>query len=245
MERPHGMSSQWTQHLGLCSFLASACDFSHQLGLSSCQQIFLRWLPSCLRCPLPCCQGDLFVLFVTFLGPRATLGMAACRASVSSLQVERPMPSVSFQIPLGPQAQSGCLLLSLVLSKWMVLRNIIFPAVSVNKDVTVISDDGPPMWAGESWGNTEGKECLPSSSHQTAATPSGEPQGSSGCEKHRILAPDSWDAYQRNNFSELRLLHLPIYRKALNSFTWDVWFSLISNNLSMFRLPVLCCKTSI
>ena len=50
------------------------------------------------------------------------------------------MPSVSFQIPPGPQAQSGCLLLSLVLSKWMVLRNIIFPAISVNKDVTVISE---------------------------------------------------------------------------------------------------------
>ena len=27
---------------------------------------------------------------------------------------------------------------------------------------------------------------LPSSSHQTAATPYGEPQGSSGCEKHRM-----------------------------------------------------------
>ena len=125
------------------------------------------------------------------------------------------------------------------------MRNGIFPAISVNKDVTVISNYRPPMWAGESWGNTEGKEYLPSSSHQTAATPFGEPHGSSGCEKHRILAPDSWDAYQRNNFSEPRLLHLPIYRKALNSFTWDVWFSLISNNLLMFRLPVLCCKTSV
>ena len=30
-------------------------------------------------------------------------------------------------------------------------------------------------------------------------------QGSSGCVKHRILAPDSWDAYKRNGFSEPRL----------------------------------------
>ena len=38
-------------------------------------------------------------------------------------------------------------------------------------------------------GTQEGKEYLSSSSHQTAATPYGEPQETSGCEKHRILAP--------------------------------------------------------
>ena len=42
-----------------------------------------------------------------------------------------------------------------------------------------------------------------------------------GCEKHMILAPDSWDAYKRHDFSEPRLLHLPIL---------------------MFRLPAFCCK---
>ena len=29
--------------------------------------------------------------------------------------------------------------------------------------------------------------------------------------KHKVLAPDSWGAYQRNDFTEPRLLHLPIY----------------------------------
>ena len=53
--------------------------------------------------------------------------------------------------------------------------------------------------------------------------------------KHRILAPDGWAA---------RLLHLPICRKLLNSLTWDIWFSLIINNLLMFRLPGLCWKSS-
>ena len=38
-------------------------------------------------------------------------------------------------------------------------------------------------------GTWEGEEYLPSSSHQTAATPYGEPQGTSGCEN--TLAPDS------------------------------------------------------
>ena len=63
--------------------------------------------------------------------------------------------------------------------------------------------------------------------------------------KNRILAQDSWDAHERNGFSEPRLLYLPIYRKALYFLTWDIWFSLINNNLLMSRLPALCCKTSI
>ena len=54
--------------------------------------------------------------------------------------------------------------------------------------------------------------------------------------KHRKLAPDSWGEDQRNDFSEPRLLHLPIHRKALNSLTWDNWFSFINSNL-LFRIP--------
>ena len=50
-------------------------------------------------------------------------------------------------------------------------------------------------------------------------------------ETQRILAPDSWDAYERNDFSESGLLHFPIHRKALHSLTWDIWFPLTNNNL--------------
>ena len=63
--------------------------------------------------------------------------------------------------------------------------------------------------------------------------------------KHRILAPGSWDAYQRNDFSELRLLHLLVHRKALNFLTWDILFSSINSQFLMFWLPALCCNTSI
>ena len=50
--------------------------------------------------------------------------------------------------------------------------------------------------------------------------------------KHRILTPDSWGSYERNDFSEPRLLHPSIHRKVLiNSLTWDIWFSLSNNNL--------------
>ena len=44
--------------------------------------------------------------------------------------------------------------------------------------------------------------------------------------KNRTLALDSWGAYQRSDFSEPRLLHLPIHWKVLNSLTWDIRFSL-------------------
>jgi len=57
--------------------------------------------------------------------------------------------------------------------------------------------------------------------------------------KHRILAPDSRGAYQKNNFNG----HLPIHRKVLNSLTWDVWllyFSIIFWSSSCAKLIQLC-----
>ena len=64
-------------------------------------------------------------------------------------------------------------------------------------------------------------EYLPSSNHQTADTPS----SGLGC-KNTGYWPQKAEGYQRNDFSELRLLHLPKHRKALNSLRWDFWFSL-------------------
>lgn len=63
------------------------------------------------------------------------------------------------------------------------------------------------------------------------------------CEILWYLALDSWGVYQRNDFSEPILLHLPTCWKArkvgkvLSSLTWDIWFPSISNNLLKFRLP--------
>ena len=61
-------------------------------------------------------------------------------------------------------------------------------------------------------------------------------------ETSRILAPERWGAYQRKDFSEPRLLHLPIQRKTLKSLTWDVWFSFINSHLLRCLLPGLCDK---
>ena len=67
---------------------------------------------------------------------------------------------------------------------WKIGRIGILPAISINKDVTVSRVSSPPGHSGR-------RKTPAISSHQTAATPYGEPQGTSGCEKHRTLAPDS------------------------------------------------------
>ena len=123
------------------------------------------------------------------------------------------------------------------------LRNGVFPAMSINKDVPAINDSGPPnvnFWAWRAARKENNTCCLVAIRLQLL------PMVRTGiwgeCETHRILTPDGWDAYERNGFSEPRLLHLPIHTKALNSLTWEAWFSLINNNVLLFRLSALCCK---
>ena len=83
----------------------------------------------------------------------------------------------------------------------------------------------PPQWLLRSWGNAWSK-----------------------ANKGTELAPDSWGAYERNEFSEPRGLHLPIC-SMLNSFTWNLIFLIAAPGIAksdwvtepqqslMFRLP--------
>ena len=106
------------------------------------------------------------------------------------------------------------------------------------KDVTVTNDCSPPKWAGEPWGNS-GLKRIPAIQQPSDCSHSLRwALRKLGMWKHRILAPESWGAYQRNDFSEPRLLHLPRQRKALNSLPWEIWFSLFNNNFLMF--PITC-----
>ena len=59
--------------------------------------------------------------------------------------------------------------------------------------------------------------------------------------KCRMRCLDSWDWYERSEFSEPRYLHLLIDKRKLHSLTWDIWFSLINNNLwcSDYLSPLL------
>ena len=86
-----------------------------------------------------------------------------------------------------------------------------------------------------------GKERIPALL-QPSVTPFHKPRGRSGHE-NKILAPESWGAYQRNYFSESILLHPPIHRKVLNPTTLDIWFSLTIIFCCSW-LPALYCKTS-
>ena len=52
-----------------------------------------------------------------------------------------------------------------------------------------------------------------------AVIPYGEP-----CWKFRIVAPDDWDAYRRNDFGEPRLLCLPIHKEKKKSVSHSVLY---------------------
>ena len=116
----------------------------------------------------------------------------------------------------------------------------ILPAISA-KNATVISDHSPPRWVGEPSGHS-GRRIPAIEQPQDCSHSLWWALRKLRTWKYRILAPGSWGADQRNDFSEPRLLHLPIRRKVPNSLTWDIWFSLIYKNLLMFRLLALCCK---
>ena len=81
--------------------------------------------------------------------------------------------------------ESFALLRHCIVGVWLDVRTGIFPAISISKDVPVISGCSPPTWAGELWGNPGRKEHLPSNSRPTAATPYGESWGNVGCESTR------------------------------------------------------------
>ena len=123
-----------------------------------------------------------------------------------------------------------------------LLRNGIFPAISVSKGRHSHQQWQPP-WKVGSWTLRElRKERVPAiylAATMLQALPKVNP------ENHRILVPDRWGTYQRNDFNGPRLPHPPIQRKALNSLTWDIWLSLINHTVLMFRLSALCCNTSV
>ena len=115
------------------------------------------------------------------------------------------------------------------------------PALSVNKgycnsQVTIAIPDSEP------WGKlrmeTGAAHCqaLSHCSHPQLCTPR-----EFRLERRSILAPYSQDAYQKDDFHEPKLLHLPIHRKELSYLTWDVWFSLTVKRSEVAQLcPTLC-----
>ena len=88
------------------------------------------------------------------------------------------------------------------------------PAISVNKGCCshqAVTLQLPPTVSPEGT-QDRGKICPPSSSQLLQPPPTMHPEETQD-EKHRILAPDSWGAYQRNDFSEPRICIFPYMEK--------------------------------
>ena len=109
-------------------------------------------------------------------------------------------------------------------------------AISVRKDVAAISPLHYSCPEGDPWGNSGWRQM---GCHCQAHLVVNHCSYPWQCTLRRLrmrklgtLAPDSWAACQRNDFSDPRLSHLTIYRKALNSLTWNIWFSFIKSNQS-------------
>ena len=109
-------------------------------------------------------------------------------------------------------------------------------AISVRKDVAAISPLHYSCPEGDPWGHSGWRQTGCHSQPHLAVNHCSYPWRFTlrrlRMRKLRALAPGSWGAYQRNDFSEPRLLYLAIYRKALNSLTWNIWFSFINSNQS-------------
>ena len=95
-----------------------------------------------------------------------------------------------------------------------ILRNGLFPAISINKDITVISDSSP---SGQIGRRTILAIWQPPGSHYLRWAQDVKNTG------HWPQIED-----ERSDSSEPRLLHLPMHKKALNALTWDIWFPLIN-----------------
>ena len=82
---------------------------------------------------------------------------------------------------------------SFAVTKTVIVRNGVFPAISVNKDVTVFSTCSP-VWAPEPKGTQEGEEYLWSNSHQNCSH--SPPPPSSCFSRVRLCATPRTAAYQ-------------------------------------------------
>ena len=105
---------------------------------------------------------------------------------------------------------------------WEGLRNGVSPAISINKDITAISDSGPPKvncWAWSVFRKNNTSDLAPI---RLPLLPMVSKELRMWKNQIRMLAPVSWDAYERNHFNKPKLLPLPIDRKELNSWTWDI-----------------------
>ena len=122
------------------------------------------------------------------------------------------------------------------------MQNGVFPAISINKDVTAISYSSLPnmnFWAQRT--PRKNKACYPMAIELLALLASTEEL--SEMWKEAGHWPHIAKIHTKGMISvSQEILHLPIHIKSLNSLIWDIWTSLINNNLLMFELHAPSCK---
>lgn len=79
-------------------------------------------------------------------------------------------------------------------------------------------------------------------SHQPLQLSLGAPWGKFRKEKNRTLALEKFRCISKKNFNEPKPQPLPVHRKALKSFTWDVWLFVIA--VSFWNLTTCGCFLS-
>ena len=143
-----------------------------------------------------------------------------------------------------------CLFVSLLVrGKRGVCEWKMLPVISANKrwcDAVIKLSATAAAPNSEPGGDSEWRQTgCPLPSPQPLQPPATVHPGETQDGKAQDMALDSCSAYQRNDFNELRFLHLPGHRKVLNLLTWVIWFSLTITNLLMLQLFGLCYKTPI
>ena len=136
-----------------------------------------------------------------------------------------PLPQAREVEPAHPGWKPAAWVVSVRFLYWLV-RDGVFPAISVNKAITAIIYSSPPkvnfLTPRAPGKENEGCGKAVVRLHHCLWWALKETQD---VKRRRTLTPVSWDACERNDFSGPRLLHLPICRKVLISLRYLVFFN--------------------
>ena len=119
-----------------------------------------------------------------------------------------------------------------------LVSNGVFPTISVNKSVTAFSNSSPPsvnFWVQRA--PKKNNTCYPAAiihSPQWVSRGMGD-----------VKNTGYWPQIAEMHIKSIILVNpdscIFLYIKKCQ-IPWDIWFSLINNNLLMFRLSAFCCK---
>ena len=102
-------------------------------------------------------------------------------------------------------------------------------------------DCSPPTWAGEPEETQEGKNTCHPAAIKLQPQPTVSPKGAQGV-KTQDTSPTQLRCISKECFQWAQTLPFSHHKKALDSFTWDIWFSLIYKNFWHSDFPPIVAK---